>query len=166
MNVCGSFSFFNFFLWVDLLIYFPESLLFNGQSCKIVSLRWKIMKSKSFVVKHFYSCCLSCKPGSEMDFGWHPVRTRTRTSWTWTSPCYHTLQGPGQGQGGLVLHKEEAKDLDLCCKARTKYVDDSSLSSLSAYKEEAKDKDDSGLSSACFSWESCVPRRHKCLVLI
>ena len=41
--------------------------------------------------------------------------------------------------------------MDLCCKARTKYVDDSSLSSLSADKEEAKDKDDSGLSSACFS---------------
>ena len=30
-----------------------------------------------------------------MDFGWHPVRTTTRTSWTWTSPCcYPTRATP------------------------------------------------------------------------
>ena len=119
MNVCGSFSFYNFFPRVDSLVYFPESLLFNGQSCKIVNLRWKIMKSKSFVVKHFYSCCLSCKAGQrdgfwltssedknkdilDMDFSLlsHPSRARSRTR----RAC--PPQGGGQGLG-LVLQGQD-----------------------------------------------------------
>ena len=40
------------------------------------------------------------------------------------------------------------------------------LFSLSAYEENAKDKDNSGLSSACLSREGSVPGCHKCLVLI
>ena len=66
----------------------------------------------------------------------------------------------------MSSHKEEAKGLDLCCKDKTKDLDDPNLSSLSPNKEDSKDKDNSGLSSACLSGEGRVAGRHKCLVLI
>ena len=64
------------------------------------------------------------------------------------------------------FHTEEGKGLDLCCKDKTKDLVDPSLSSLSPDKEDSKNKDNSGLSSACLPGEGCVAGRHKCLVLI